>query len=244
MTYDIVSFDLDGTLIDTASEIAEAVNRTLDEYSVDRRPAEEITALIGNGTRELMLKLLARLFLDKPGLAERVHVEDVLQSFDRHYALTVGSSGVPYAGAREALAQLKAAGIKLACSTNKELRHARAVLRANRLSQYFDLVVGGDSLEQKKPHRAVLEHVVQTLGGRRERAAHVGDSRLDVEAARNAGVTAWAVPYGYNAGQPIEESNPDRLFRDLSDLAEFVLGGRPNGFQGTCGNPSPTMEPQ
>lgn len=243
MTYEIVSFDLDGTLIDTASEIAEAVNRTLDDHGVCRRPSAEIASLIGNGTRELMLKLLATLFLEEPGLADRLRVEEVLQSLDRHYALTVGSSSVPYAGARESLERLRSAGIKLACSTNKELRHARAVLRASHLSQYFDLVVGGDSLAEKKPHRAVLEHVVRTLGGRREQAGHVGDSRLDVEAARNAGVAAWAVPYGYNAGRPIEDARPDHLFRDLGALAEFVLGGPPKARPGACGTSS-TLRPR
>ena len=226
MTYELISFDLDGTLVDTASEIAEAANLALDAHGIQRRPVAEITLLIGAGTRELMRKLLARCFLEQPALAARVRPDDVLASMDRHYAITTGTSALPYAGCHEALADIKAVGVRLACVTNKELRHARRVLEAVRLQGYFDLVIGGDSLAEKKPHRSVLEHVMRTLGVRAERSAHVGDSSIDIEAARNAGVAAWAVPYGYNAGTPIEQARPDRLFQTLPEVAAHVLSGR------------------
>ena len=225
MSYDLVSFDLDGTLVDTASEIAEAANRALDSHGIPRRPAVDITLLIGAGTRELMLKLLARCFHDDASLAARVRVDDVLSSLDDHYALTTGSSAVPYAGCREALADLQRAGVKLACTTNKELRHAKRVLKVTRLEGYFDLLIGGDSLPEKKPHASVLRHVAKHLGVPIAHAAHLGDSAVDVAAARNAGMAAWAVPYGYNAGAPIEASNPDRLFQSLQQVAEHVLAG-------------------
>ncbi len=70
----------------------------------------------------------------------------------------------------------------------------------------------------------MLAHVIATFGGTRESTAHVGDSRTDIESARNAGVAAWAVPYGYNRGEPIENARPDRLFRDLGEVADHVLG--------------------
>jgi phosphoglycolate phosphatase len=223
MRYELISFDLDGTLVDTASEIAEAANRALDAHGIARRPVAEITLLIGAGTRELMLKLLARCYLEQPALATRVQADEVLASMDEHYAITTGSSATPYPGCSEALAELKAVGVRLACVTNKELRHARRVLEVNRLQGYFDIVIGGDSLAQKKPHASVLRHVAQQLGVDVTRVAHVGDSAIDVQAARNAGVAAWAVPYGYNAGAPIAESQPDLLFNSLLLVADHVL---------------------
>lgn len=226
MSYDLVSFDLDGTLVDTAAEIAEAANRALEAHGIPRRPAAEITLLIGAGMRELMLKLLARCLLEQPGLAERVRTDDVLASVNEHYAATVGSSAAPYPGCREALGTLRQAGVRLACTTNKELRHARRVLELTRLDGCFDLVTGGDSLLHKKPHASVLRHVADQLGVPASRCAHLGDSAVDVAAARNAGVAAWAVPYGYNAGQPIEASAPDRLFASLAEVAEHVLRAR------------------
>ncbi len=223
MAYDLISFDLDGTLVDTAPEIAEAANRALDSHGIARRPPEQITLLIGAGTRELMLKLLAHCFLERPELAHHVQPEAVLASFDAHYACASGRSGLPYAGCGETLAQLKAAGVRLACVTNKGLRHARLVLEAHGLDSYFDLLIGGDSLPQKKPHASVLRHAAAALGIDTTRMAHVGDSSVDIDAARNAGVAAWAVPHGYNAGVPISEAKPQRLFPTLPHVAEHVL---------------------
>ncbi len=221
---ELVSFDLDGTLVDTADEIAEAANRTLDTHGIARRPAADIGLLIGAGTRELMTRLLAQCCRDDPALAARIRLDDVLASMDTHYAATTGTSARPYPGCVESLQRLGAAGVRLACVTNKELRHAHRVLQAVGLQAHFALVIGGDSLPHKKPHASVLRHVAQHFGVAHDCMAHVGDSAIDVAAARNAGVAAWAVPYGYNAGVPIADAAPDRIFGTLPQVADAVLG--------------------
>ena len=120
-------------------------------------------------------------------------------------------------------AELRAAGVKLACLTNKEHRFAVRVLGATGLLELFDYVVGGDSLPHRKPDARTVQHLLNVLGGHSHRAAHVGDSRTDVETARNAGVAAWAVPWGYNAGEPIATAQPERIFDSLPDIASHVL---------------------
>jgi phosphoglycolate phosphatase len=111
-------------------------------------------------------------------------------------------------------------------ATNKELRHAQRVLAVTGPAEHFNLV-GGDSLPEKKPPPNVLRQVAADLGGPPlRRCAHVGDSRIDVHAARNAGFAAWAVPYGYNGGEPVALAVPDRLFPDLLALSDHVLGSR------------------
>jgi len=223
MHYKVISFDLDGTLVDTAGEIAEAANRTLEDFGVPRRPEAEIQRLIGAGLRALMLQLLAHVLLERPLLAEQLPTEQVLARLDEHYARTVGTSGVPYPGCVDALQQLADAGVRLACVTNKEQRFAKQVLEVTRLEHFFELVIGGDSLPHKKPHRGVLDHVAKHFHVSHDQLAHVGDSRTDMEAARNAGVSAWGVPWGYNAGEPIESAKPLRIFHSMAEVAGYVL---------------------
>jgi phosphoglycolate phosphatase len=223
LAYDLVSFDLDGTLVDTASEIAKAVNLSLEDHGLARRPLDEITNLIGAGTHALMLKLLVQMGVES---SARLPLGALLKSLDTRYAETTGTSARVYPGAAEALAALRQAGLKLACVTNKEQRHAQRVLEVTGLAVHFDLVIGGDSLPYKKPDANVLLQVAADLGRLRPaRCGHVGDSRIDVQAARNAGFAAWAVPYGYNGGEPVALAEPDRLFADLLALSEHVLEG-------------------
>lgn len=226
MHCDLLSFDLDGTLVDTAAEIAEAANRALESSGIARRPVAEIEMLIGAGTHELIRRLLAKCFEAQPELAHRVRPHDVLHSMDQHYTATTGTLAAPYAGCEAALQALAQAGVRLVCVTNKELRHALRVLEVTALAPYFELVMGGDSLSEKKPHASVLRHVARELGVDLARVVHVGDSVTDVEAARNAGVAAWAVSYGYNGGVPIAQAKPDQLFHSLGELAAHALAQR------------------
>ena len=223
MRYTHLSFDLDGTLVDTAEEIAEAVNRTLAEFGVAARPTEEVTLLIGGGAHELMRRLVHQVQRERPKGATPLPIDDVLARLDDHYAETAGTTGRPYADCVDSLRRLRSAGVRLVCLTNKEERFARRVLQQTKLDGYFELLIGGDTLNHKKPHRAVIDHVLQKLGGRPERFAHIGDSRTDVETARNAAVAAWAVPYGYNAGEPIAAAQPDLLFENLAAVASHVI---------------------
>ncbi|MFA6229165.1 MAG: phosphoglycolate phosphatase [Rhodanobacter sp.] len=217
MTINVVSFDLDGTLVDTAAEIALAVNRTLVNFGRVPHPRAAIEQLIGAGAHELMRRLLQQI--DADGALD---VTQVLAGFDQHYADTAGTLGQPYPGCRETLQSLRDAGVRLACVTNKELRHARRVLEVNQLADYFELVIGGDSLPCKKPDASVLRHVMAAFDSAPGEVAHVGDSDTDVAAARNAGVAAWAVPWGYNAGRPVAEAAPDHLFQSMFEIAQRV----------------------
>lgn len=224
MHYQLVSFDLDGTLVNTAGEIAEAANRTLAEHGLPQASVAHITGLVGRGAHALMQRLLAQMLHQAPAGAGPVPDEHaVLASFDRHYAATAGTTSRPYAGVADGLAALREAGVRVACVTNKEMVHTRRVLALHRLDGLFDLVVAGDTLPQKKPHPDVLGHVLRHLGCAAGRSAHVGDSRIDIEAARIAGVAAWAVPYGYNEGVPIAQFAPERLFDTITDVCRHAL---------------------
>ena len=218
---EVISFDLDGTLADTASEIVAAVNDTLADFGQPARAHAQIEALIGAGAHELMRRLLAQI--DANGALDRA---TVLRRFEQHYAAHAGTRAQPYPGCADALRSLRAAGLRLACVTNKEQRHAQRVLDACDLTQHFELLIGGDTLPWKKPDARVLQHVVAALDSTPEQTVHVGDSATDLAAARNAGVADWAVPWGYNAGTPIARERPSHLFDDYAALTAAALAAR------------------
>ena len=223
LPFELLSFDLDGTLVDTAGEIAAAVNLTLAEFALPAQTVAAVTERIGAGTRELMLRLLHDLAAG-PG-APAIDADSVQARFAVHYEATAGTTARAYPGVPDALARLRHAGIRLACVTNKEARFAERVLESSGMATMFEMLVAGDTLTVKKPNARVLRHVIDALGATPATTAHVGDSRIDLEAARNAGVAAWAVPYGYNGGEPIASAGPDCLFATIEAVANHVLSG-------------------
>ncbi len=214
----LITFDLDGTLFDTAPEIALAVNRTLDAYGY--RPIElgAVIGFIGNGMQALMREVLASV-----PVASGIALETVMPVFERHYDATAGTTAQPYPGVPGALEKLKSADIHLAVVTNKARRFALRLIESAGLTPYFDIVLGGDSLPRKKPHPLPIHYCIERLNVPARAVAHLGDSRTDVESARRAGVAAWAVPYGYNYGKPIEDACPDRVFASIEEMADHVV---------------------
>ena len=219
--YDLILFDLDGTLIETAPEIADAVNDTLAQFYRLPVTQQQVNDWIGHGTRELLIQALA--FTDRT-TADTVRRSEgfkpIEQAFSQHYQARCGTRSHLYPAVRETLHALRGAGVKLAVVTNKESRYTQTVLDAHQMTPLFDRVVSGDTLPVKKPNPAAIDDCLQRLGVARERALFVGDSSIDVATARNAGITVWALPYGYNMGEPIESCHPDRVIPDFSALTE------------------------
>lgn len=219
--FDAVLFDLDGTLVQTAPEIADATNDLLRELGLPPVTQQQVDAWIGHGTRELLVQALAHV-RRQPQEAVRADADLplVFAEFDRHYQRRSGTRSRLYPHARQALQALRARGVPLALVTNKEQRHVDAVLRAHALAPLFDRVVCGDSLPTKKPDPAGVRSCLAQFGVDAAQALFIGDSSIDVATARNAGVPVWALPHGYNMGQPIADSRPDRVIPDLGALLQ------------------------
>jgi phosphoglycolate phosphatase len=218
--FGLVMFDLDGTLIETAPEICDAVNDTLKHFELPQVDQEQVNRWIGHGTRELLIQALA--FVGKvtvQAIREADTLPTILAEFDRHYQRRCGTRSHLYPHVREVLQALRGQGVKLAVVTNKEGRYTQTVLDAHQLAPLFDRVISGDSLPTKKPDPAGIQSCLQQFQVTADRALFVGDSSIDVATARNAGVPVWALPYGYNMGQPIESCHPDRVIADFSALA-------------------------
>lgn len=216
---DLVLFDLDGTLVETAPEICDAVNDALRSVALAPVAQRQVSDWIGHGTRELLVHALA----GSCGRAvAEVRTSELLQrvsaAYDGFYRQRCGTRSRLYPRVRETLQALRGRGTRLALVTNKESRYTRAVLDAHDLRPLFDRVVSGDDLATRKPDPAGVLSCLQAFGVPAQRALFVGDSSIDVATARNAGIAVWALPYGYNMGQPISASAPDRLIADVSLL--------------------------
>ena len=218
-SYDLVMFDLDGTLVETAPETMDATNDTLRHFELAEVTQAQINAWIGHGTRELLISALA--YVQQRGV-EAVRADALLPAylaeFDIHYQKRCGTRSHLYPQVRETLVALHAQGVKLAVVTNKDGRFTTIVLNAHQLMPLLHRVVSGDTMPIKKPNPAGIQSCLEQFGVAPERALFVGDSSIDVATARNAGVTVWALPYGYNMGQPIEACGPDRVIADCSAL--------------------------
>ena len=217
--FDLIMFDLDGTLIETAPEICDAVNDTLRHFDLKAVTQQQVNDWIGHGTRELLIQALA---VSRSTDVASVRASDSLglitAEFDQHYQRRCGTRSHLYPQVRETLIALRQRGVKLAVVTNKEGRYTATVLGAHQLAPLLDSVVSGDTLATKKPDPAGIQSCLSRFGVSRDRALFVGDSSIDVATARNAGVAVWALPYGYNMGQPIEACAPDRVIADCSAL--------------------------
>ena len=219
--YDLILFDLDGTLIETAPEIADAVNDTLDEFNLAPVTQQQVNDWIGHGTRELLIQALAFVGHESADVVRSsARFQTIEAAFSGHYQRRCGTRSHLYPQVRETLHALREARVKLVVMTNKEGRYTQTVLDAHQLAPLFDHVISGDTLPVKKPNPAGVEHCLARFGVARARTLFVGDSSIDVATARNAGITVWALPYGYNMGEPIEACQPDRVIADLSALRE------------------------
>ncbi|MDO8372241.1 MAG: HAD-IA family hydrolase [Polaromonas sp.] len=217
--FDLVMFDLDGTLIETAPEICDAVNDTLRHFDLKEVTQQQVNDWIGHGTRELLIQALAySRNISVAAVRSSDSLALNLAEFDKHYQSRCGTRSHLYPQVRETLIALRERGVKLAVVTNKEGRYTATVLGAHQLAPLLDSVVSGDTLPTKKPDPAGIQSCLAQFGVSKSRALFVGDSSIDVATARNAGVAVWALPYGYNMGQPIEACAPDRVIADCSAL--------------------------
>ena len=194
-----VLIDLDGTLVDSAPDIAAAVNGMLHEWGRPALPLDTVKGFIGNGVPTLLRRVLACSAIDDcahDGAHDGAY-ESALRAFERHYAATNGVSGRVYAGVPEGLRALRAAGLLLGCVTNKPGAATDALLARCDLTPFFDVVVAGDSTAFMKPHPAPLLYACRRLGVAPARCVLVGDSTVDVAAAGAAGMPVYIVRYGY-----------------------------------------------
>lgn len=213
-----VMFDLDGTLVHTAPEIAVAINKMLQALKLAALPQQQIESYIGEGAQTLIRRCIAANTQQEPA-AELFEQAQAL--FFTYYAENVTQSK-PYDGVAEALTALQNKGLKLACVTNKPEKFTMPLLDKTGLLDFFEMVVCGDTLPKKKPDPIQLRHICAKFNVLEAESMLVGDSLTDVKAAHAAGCYIVTVPYGYNQGKPIDHSLVDDTIASLTDLADLL----------------------
>lgn len=215
-----IVIDLDGTLLDTAPDLADAAAAMLVELGQPPLPVDEIKTYIGNGVSRLVKRVLTRDMHAEP---EPQHFERALAIFERHYGANVSRKSRPFPGVVEGLDAMRAAGFRLACITNKAARFTHPLLKDTGLFDYFELILSGDTLPEKKPSPLPLRHACQVFGCEPAALLLIGDSLNDAQAARAAGCPVFCVPYGYNRGRPVTELDIDAVVPTLADAAKLVV---------------------
>ena len=193
-----VIFDLDGTLLDTAPDLASALNTLLEEEGCQSLPLSLVRAMVGRGAVHMIKQGLAQAGLPIEGTLP----EHMRSRFLDHYRNRYIEQTVPFPGAVKALIQLKEMGHPLAVCTNKSHEMSVSILDGLKLSHFFAGIIGGDSLAQAKPDPAPIHAAIKLTGGAKNTAVVVGDSITDILAARAAGVPAVAVSFGYTEIAP------------------------------------------
>ncbi|PIF40380.1 phosphoglycolate phosphatase [Delftia sp. 60] len=212
---DAAIVDLDGTMVNTLGDFAEALNRMLADLQLPAIAPQAIENMVGKGSEHLIRSVLAHV-----GAADVDAIYgQAWQRYEHHYLQLNGQFADVYPGVLEGLKALRARGLRLACLTNKPLSFARPLLEQKGLAPLFEQVFGGDSFERKKPDPLPLLKTCEALGTSPARTLMLGDSSNDAQAARAAGCPVVLVSYGYNHGQPVRQVDADGFVDALTELA-------------------------
>jgi phosphoglycolate phosphatase len=216
----LLIFDLDGTLINSALDLALAVNYMLETLEQDTFSEEIIHGWVGNGALTLVKRALSGSRTVDERLDE-VYVQKALKIFLDYYEKNLCNATVPYPHVISTLKTLKEK-YTLAIVTNKPFAFVSPILKGLDMDGLFELILGGDSLSQKKPHPMPLLHVCEKLSVSVEASVMVGDSKNDILAANACGMDSIGVTYGYNYGEDIGVHKPTIIIDDFGDLLKSL----------------------
>lgn len=213
-----IVFDLDGTLVNTAPDLGAALNHVLTSQGRPPVPDTEVLhGMVGYGARALIERGMAA----SGGLPPEPEMQILLQRFLRYYAANIANQSRPFPGVIETLNHFRARDARLAVCTNKPAGLCRTLFAALDLNAYFPVILGGDSLQVRKPDPLHLLETIRQAGGEPARAVMVGDSAADVDAARAAGVPVVAVSFGYTL-TPVNTLGADMVIDQFAELIEVL----------------------
>ncbi len=214
-----IIFDLDGTLVDSAPDLAATGNELMRRRGRDMVPLDDVRSMVGKGAKVLIDRMMAAT--GAPATADELN--EMLPEYLEYYGANIAANTVPFPGVREALDALVERGALLAVCTNKFEQLSHALLDELELSKYFPVVLGGDSLPVRKPDGGHVLGTIERAGGDLSRSIMVGDSHNDIDAAIAAQVKSIAVTFGYTE-IPVAELGADRMIDHFDELIPAIDG--------------------
>jgi phosphoglycolate phosphatase len=211
----VLIFDLDGTLIDSKLDLAHSVNAARGHMGLAAISNELVYSYVGEGAPVLIRRALG-------ATAPQEDVDRALDFFLQYYRQHQLDNTLLYPGVREALERLKSSGARLSVLTNKPVRISNEILAGLGISSLFDYVYGGNSFEFKKPHPIGIHTIVRDSNADREKTVMVGDSGVDIQTARNAGVLSCGVSYGFQP-ETLVTYPPDFMIDNMGELIGKIL---------------------
>ena len=211
--------DLDGTLVDTASDLTATLNDILAQEGLPAISPEDGKTMVGHGARAM----LSNALLATGATVETERLDNLVAVFMDVYAGRIAESSRPYPGVPAALDRFAAAGWRLAVCTNKFERHSKLLLAELGMADRFAVIAGQDTYGMRKPDPHHLLETIREAGGSPTAAVMVGDSEVDVQTARNASVPVVAVDFGYSR-VPVADLAPDRIISHFDALYDAVTG--------------------
>jgi len=216
---ELIIFDLDGTLIDSAPDLALAINFMLTSLGRETFSEATIDLWVGNGASTLVKRALsANKIIDES--IDKALFESALSIFLESYRENICVKTVLYADVKETLQILYSLGYTMAIVTNKPFVFVQPILEKLDIASNFSLILGGDSLSSKKPEPEPLLYVCEKLDISVEKAVMIGDSKNDILAANAADMQSVGLSYGYNYGEPISNFNPTLVLENFKDIVE------------------------
>ncbi|MBL0011913.1 MAG: phosphoglycolate phosphatase [Nitrosomonas sp.] len=214
-----IMIDLDGTLLNTAEDLALSANLMLRDLGLPEQSTATIRSYIGKGIQKLVKRTLTGQLDGEP---DATLFEKALPIYEKHYANNLSVNTRPYPGVLEGIKAMRQAGFKLACITNKAEAFTLPLLRSTGLYDQFEIVLSGDSLPRKKPDPMPLTHICKHFDVQPHEALLIGDSLNDAIAARAAGCHVFCVTYGYNEGRNVYELDCDAIVESLFDASKLI----------------------
>ncbi len=211
-----IIFDLDGTLIDSKLDLANALNQTLQNFDIKPLSHNKIYSLVGSGVRRLIEDALK--FRDKLKL-----FDSVFDFFLNYYYDHLLDNTRLYDGIKDVLDALKGKGKRLFVVSNKSEIFSRKILKGLNVEHYFDEIVGGDTFPNKKPHPQQILEILKKYDAKNSESIVIGDSENDIEAAKAANVTVCWVSYGFRDRSILDIYTVDFVAEKPQDILKFVL---------------------